>query len=77
MDEGRPVTAKHLVGGESLEEREEETPASQARSFVEELKTHGKANYQSDTALNHQKQAFCFSTNTTYEAKRFMLHGPQ
>lgn len=34
MDEGLPVAAKHLVLGESLEEKEEEGVATQAWPFV-------------------------------------------
>lgn len=37
MDEGLPVTAKHRVLGESLEEKHEERVATQAQAFVEEL----------------------------------------
>lgn len=39
MYESLPVAAKHLVLGESLEEKEEERVATRAWSFVKELKT--------------------------------------
>ena len=39
MHEGLPGTAKHLDLGEMLEEKEEERVATQAWSFVKELKT--------------------------------------
>lgn len=56
MDEGLPVAAKHLVLGESLEEKEEEGVATQAWPFVQGLKTDKQV--ERETAAHAQRGAW-------------------